>query len=206
MTRRFYPFKAWGFEFQLPVVAVYALAVVVVVGVASYVYQRVYGDTERVLISLKDVNARLAFEIEEFGQHAMEEPTKHELFEDADGALMLRVYADHCVMIQRRLRNGTVLTKLVPDLSRPMRASTQIAPPTEPWGVVHAQDGCSRGCINPHPGPFKWWYGSQRGEWVEVWRRWDESCQHVQMFHPRAGMWESNQDGTPKVRWTCCIH
>lgn len=187
-----------------------ALSAVAVAGAVGLIYQKLYADPERVIVSLKDVNAKLAEEAEEYGRHAMEEPTKHELFEDADGALGLRVYADHCVLIQRRLRNGGVLTKLIPDLARVSRVRAR--GPEVGWPevtpAVHAaeQGGCNRGCINPHPGPFRSWYGAQRGEWIEVWRQWPEGCTHVQMLNPRYGVWDSNSDGSPRVRWTCCVH
>ena len=201
--------EAFGFKIPLPRPAVYALAAVVTVGIAAAIYQKVYGEPERVIVTLKDVNQQLAASVEEFGLHVMEEPTKHELFEDTDGALMLRVYPDHCVLIQRRLRNGSVLTKLVPDLARADRKVTsQVAPQSE-WSwlpVLHAQAACNRGCLNPHPGPFKWWYGAQRGDWVEVWRQWPEGCNHFQLFHPRSGSWQTNPDGSPLVNWRCCVH
>lgn len=207
---KFYPFKAFGMEFLLPVVAVYALAAVCVAGIGYGVYRHVYlrPEEERVLVTLKDVNRQLASEIEEYSLHAMEEPEKHELFEDVDGKLLLRVYKDHCIMIQRQTARG-VRTKLVIDLARQgalAERRDEVHPTT--WFAVplHAAQGCNRGCLNPHPGNFSWRYGRQQGAWVEVWRTWPEGCQHVQMFNPQQGLWDTNPDGTPRVRWTCCVH
>lgn len=203
-------FKAFGVEFPISKWGVYALSTIAAVGAALLVYQKLYNDPERAMLTLKEVNARLAFEISEYGNHVMEEPTKHELFEDADGALALRVYRDHCVLIQRRTRDG-MRTRLVPDLARrDIQASNQIAPPSD-WNllpVVSAQGNnpCQRGCLNPHPGNFQWWYGANKGEWVEVWRRWPDGCSHYQMFHPKQNVWDTNRDGTPKVAWSCCVH
>ena len=135
----------------------------------------------------------------------MEAPTKHELLEDADGALALRVYPDHCVLIQRKTNRG-IRTKLVMDLAKePIRVTQQISAPVE-FGVVYAAQACNRGCLNPHPGNFKWWYGERKGDWVEVVRAWPEGCQHTQMLHPASGTWDTNPDGTPRVRWVCCVH
>lgn len=205
-------FKAFGFEFPISRWAIYALSLIAVVGTGFYLYQKLYDDPERAILTLKEVNARMAAEVDEYSRHVMEEPTKHELFEDTDGALALRVYRDHCVLIQRRTRDG-MRTRLVPDLARKdIQASNQIAPP-HGWNILPvveaSQQGnpCQRGCLNPHPGEFQWWYGEARKDgWVEVWRRWKEGCTHVQMFNPRAGAWDSNPDGTPRVRWTCCVH
>lgn len=202
--------KAFGVEFPLSRWGVYAISAVAAVGAALLVYQKFYNDPEKAILSLKEVNQRISQEIEEYSRHVMEEPTKHELFEDEDGALVLRVYRDHCVLIQRRSRDG-VRTRLVIDLARrDAIISSQIPPPSRDiLPVVHAagqNDACKRGCLNPHPGPFQWWYGQRRGEWVEVVRRWPEGCQHVQLFNPQRGIWDSNPDGSPRVSWSCCVH
>jgi hypothetical protein len=61
--------------------------------------------------------------------------------------------------------------------------------------------GCSGRCLNPHPGPFNWWYGVQRSQCeVEVWRQWSDGCRHVQLFNTCQQVWE------PNVQWVCCVH
>jgi hypothetical protein len=102
-----------------------------------------------------------------------------------------------------------VRTKLVVDLARTNLLAQHYD--ARPWtpplvATLLAQPACNRGCLNPHPGTFSWRYGRQQGAWVEVWRTWPEGCQHVQMFNPQAGLWDTNPDGTPRVRWTCCVH
>ena len=208
MPPKYLPLKAFGFETQAPRWVLTLLALILVIGVAWTVYLKVYADPERVLITLKDANKQLAAEVEEYSLHAMEEPEKHELFEEQDGKLILRVFKDHCVLIQRTTIRGT-RTKLVPDLARNnFLSSSRYKEPSDSWlPVVEAQPACQRGCLNPHPGDFKWWYGTQTPTgWVEVWREWPEGCRHVQMFHPRTGTWESNPDGSARVRWVCCVH
>lgn len=195
----------FGMTLPVPSWTATGLGLLVLAGVAGVIYNNVV-KTPVNLVTMKEVNDRLASEVEEYGLHAMEAPTKHELLEDADGALALRVYADHCVLIQRKTRRG-LRTKLVMDIAREnIRATRQVVPSVDVLPVVLAAQGCNRGCLNPHPGQFKWWYGARRGDWVEVWRQWPEGCQHVQMLHPPSGTWESNQDGTPRVRWLCCVH
>jgi len=186
--------------------AVAWISVLVCIGIASIIYTQVLKTPENI-VSIKEVNERLANEIEEYGLHAMEAPAKHELLEDADGALALRVFSDHCVLIQRKTLRG-IRTRLVLDLAREgLRAQNRVEPPAIGlMPVVSAQGACNRGCLNPHPGQFRWWYGQRRGEWVEVWRQWPEGCTHVQLMHPASGNWETNGDGSPRVRWSCCVH
>lgn len=201
--------KAFGVETQVQKWAISAVSLILILGIGWLVYSKVYADPEKVMLSLRDANKALAAEVEEYSIHAMEEPQKHELFEEQDGRLVLRVFKDHCVLIQRQTLVGGTRTKLVVDLARTSRAAErQTSPPSVGWlQVAHAQRGCGGGCLNPHPGAFKWWYGERRqGGWVEVWRQWPEGCTHVQLFHPPSGAWDSNQDGTARVRWTCCVH
>ena len=207
---KYYPLKIFGFETQAPRWALSLFALVLITAAGLFLFRKVYADPERILISLKDANKQLAAEVEEYSLHAMEEPQKHELFEDQNGRLGIRVFKDHCVLIQRQTLRG-VRTKLVIDLARTTQllATRQIVPTAHIlFPVLEASqvNSCQRGCLNPHPGAFNWWYGERKGAWVEVWRRWPEGCQHVQMFHPQSGSWDSNPDGTPRVRWTCCVH
>jgi hypothetical protein len=207
MAPKYYPIKAFGFETQAPRWALTLFALVLIAGIALTVYEKTYVQPEQQLLTLKDTNKQLAIEVEEYSLHAMEEPQKHELFEDQDGKLMLRVFKDHCVLIQRQTNRG-MRTKLVIDLVRsgPLSSTRQTLPSFSLLPVAYAQSACQRGCLNPHPGNFKWWYGRRNGAWVEVWRQWPEGCTHVQMFQPQAGLWDSNPDGSARVRWTCCVH
>jgi hypothetical protein len=205
---KYFPIKAFGVETQVPRWAVSALGAILVAGIGWTVYMKVYANPEQLVVSLKDANRQLSAEVEEYSLHAMEEPEKHELFEEQDGRLMLRVFKDHCVLIQRQTRRGT-RTKLVIDLDRASSsASRQVVPPWNFLPVVEASgQACNRGCLAQHPGNFRWWYGKQDAAgWVEVWRQWPDGCTHVQMFHPRTGAWDANRDGTARVRWTCCVH
>lgn len=199
------PVEFRGLKIPLPRWAVSVLALVVIAGAGLFIWRQVYVEPERVVLSLKEVNEELARSVDEYGRHAMEEPARHELFEDADGALGIRVYRDHCVLIQRRTRDG-VLTRLVRDLAREQRPQRTLEIPPLVVPLEASQPACNRGCLNPHPGAFRWWYGEQKGEWVQVWRQWPEGCLHYQLFHPKSGTWDSNPDGTPRVHWRCCTH
>jgi hypothetical protein len=214
------PLKLFGFETHAPAWVLTLFALILVAGAGVTVYNITYGHPEQQLLSLKDANKQLAAEVEEYSLHAMEEPEKHELFEEQDGLLLLRVFKDHCVLIQRRHILRGVRSKLVIDLARstPLTSSRQIDVPPPGIGIgvvgvslfpiVEASQSaaCKRGCRDPHPGDFRWWYGKRDGEWVEVWRQWPDNCTHVQMFHPRSGAWDSEPNGAPRVRWVCCVH
>jgi hypothetical protein len=209
MPQKYLPLKVFGFETQAPRWVLTLFALILIAGASWTIYSKVYQNPARDILSLKDANKQLAAEVEEYSLHAMEEPQKHELFEDQDGRLMLRVFKDHCVLIQRQSTLKGTRTKLVVDLARAssLAAVRQRQPVPSLLPVVHAQAGCSRGCLNPHPGQFTWYYGQRNPNgWVEVWRTWPEGCRHVQMFHPQSGAWDSNADGTARVRWVCCVH
>jgi len=75
--------------------------------------------------------------------------------------------------------------------------------PTPPGYVAQA---CAGKCFNPHTGQYTQWNGAPNGCFLPVWRRWPEGCQHYQWFNTCSGTWDVNQDGTPRVNWTCCVH
>ncbi len=198
-----YPFDILGWKGSLPRWALTPLAVLVLALGGTYIYKQLQPPAN--LISLEDANKQMQEEMAEYGLHAFEEPEKHELLEDADGKLMLRVFKDHCVLIQRQTIRG-VRSKLVMDLAR-QRAVGSVPRLSAIFPVAYAQGACNRGCLNPHPGQFQQWTGQRRVDgWVEIWRQWPEGCQHVQLFYPPTGAWDTNPDGTPRVRWTCCVH
>jgi hypothetical protein len=221
--KKMFPLKVFGIETEAPRWVIVALAVILVAAVAGTLYNKIWSQPEQQILSLKEANQQLASEIQEYSVHSMENPEKHELFEEADGKLLLRIFKDHCVLIQRQTLRGT-RTKLVMDLAKgpadliqpppklssflglfpALEASAGDAPPMP---VAAPQpNACQRGCLNPHPGEFRWWYGQRHGQWVEVWRQWPDGCQHVQMLNVEHRTWDSNPDGSAKVRWSCCVH
>ena len=202
-------FKAFGFEIPLTRAGLYALSIVVVLGVSAYGYRKLFADPDRALLTQRQLNQQQAFEIKEYGIHAMEAPTKHESFVGDDGDMAVRIYADRCVLIQRRSRDG-VQTRLVPDLARrDIVQARQVESLSGVLPVVYAADACDGKCLSlsQHNSEFRQWFGERRKDgWVEVWRQWPHGCTHVQLFYPPTNAWDSNPDGTAKVRWTCCTH
>lgn len=194
--------KLLGLEIPLERWALHLVGAIAVVSVAALALAHIIPEWTAVL-SPQKVNEQLEEDISEYGLHVMEAP-EHEytLFDDVRGKLAVRAYADGCLLIQRRNQVATV-TKLVRDLSRPStppkRAGT-LLPSLIP--TVNAQGRC----LNPHSGPFQWKYGARNGCWVEVWRVFSDSCTHVQFLNVCSGAWDSNPDGSAKVRWTRCVH
>jgi hypothetical protein len=158
------------------------------------------------------------------------------LWNDARGTLSVKTYADGCLLIARagnsRIRSKLVVD-LLRD-ANPMTRSDPPAPATpsdpglgsadlvasvsaaeRPWhpdltpdqiAVTGGGKIVQPGCLNPHPGPFRTWYGEKRGCIVDVWREWPDGCQHSQQMDSCSGAWDSHPDGSPRVRWTRCVH
>ncbi len=210
--KKLYEFEAFGMHFQIPLLAVYALSAILVVGVGVFTYRKVWMDPDRELLTQKQVNAQMAAEIDEYGRHTFEDPAQHEAFEDADGKIVVRIFKDHCILIQQSSLLSGTKTKLIMSLTRKLASVARPATPlglhlVEPLQAAVQNPACQRGCLNPHPGAFSWRYGAQLPNgWVEVWRTWPEGCQHVQLYQPQTGAWDSNPDGSPRVRWVCCTH
>lgn len=218
----------FGLTLPIPRWSIGAFGVLAILGVATVVYRQMFPAD---LLTLQQANHALSVEIQEYGRHLIDTPTQAFTTE----GLVVRVYDDHCLLIQRRTP-GAVLTKLVPDLTRgdwshspgdhgsvPVAGREQSpinrlmgAPrdeSAEPWtldgslavhaAAVSAQPGR---CLPQHPGDFATSYGARSGCWVEVWRAWPDGCAHAQHFNTCSGTWDSNPDGSPRVRWVRCVH
>lgn len=184
--------------------AIGVLSAIACVGAAGVVFNHVAPELTAV-VSLKQANDQLKADTDEYNKHIFESPEIDlPLFDDARGSLRVRIFHDGCILFQRRAEAGT-FTRLMQDLARQSappvpRAAAPLLPVVEAGGTL---------CQDPHfvhPGPFVWVYGARQGEWIEVWRAWPDGCQHVQMQNTRTGWWDSNPDGSPRVRWTRCIH
>ncbi len=152
------------------------------------------------LVTLRQANAQLAFEVREYGQHLGDQPER--VFSDPDGTLLVQIYMDHCVTIQRKSAATGVQTRLIPDPARVALQPTIGQRPTAWLPVVEAAGQC----LNPHPGTFTTGYGERRGCVVQVWRRWQDNCEHWQNLDACNGTWETNGDGSPAIHWTRCVH
>lgn len=175
------------------------------VAIAIWLYQMAFP-----LVSAAEVNAALMRTTEEYGRHMGEVP--EHAFALADGAMRVIIYHDHCVAVQRTA-NGRVRTHLLVDLvpGAPLGAGGLPGPPKRPAmpSLIAPLGAAGAACLDPrfvHPGRFAQRMGERHGAWVEVWRLFEDGCEHMQLFAPASGAWDSNPDGTPRVRWSRCVH
>jgi len=63
-----------------------------------------------------------------------------------------------------------------------------------------------RGCLNPHPG--RWAENRQQTNqcMIQVFRTFEDSCSHFQLFNVCTNSWDVLPNGAPNVHWTRCIH
>jgi hypothetical protein len=54
------------------------------------------------------------------------------------------------------------------------------------------------GCVNPHPGQFTSRWGAASGCTVPFYRRWQDGCEHYQLYNSCVGKWD------PKINWVHC--
>ena len=194
----------FGMSLPVPHWAAVGLGVVVPLTVGAAMYQQVFPNSTE-LVTLREANEQLAADVAEYNNHIMEAAEREDvLFEDMRGRLAVRAYSDGCLLIQRRNSNKTA-TRLIRDIvtSRPAAAQSLFSP-TGHFAVLEAaQPGR---CLNPHPGEFRMSYGARDGCWIQVSRSWPDGCEHVQMLNTCNGWWDANPDGSPRVRWTRCVH
>ena len=154
------------------------------------------------LVSARQANDQLRQSVLEYGRHIAEDPEFAAiLMDDVRGKLTVKRYSDDCIVLARKHPNGRTHSKLVVHFEEEEQR-TSLA---EFAAVLMAATRPPQ-CLNPHPGRFNTWYGERRGCWIDVWRQWPDGCQHVQGFNSCSNYWDSNQDGSPRVRWTNCRH
>jgi hypothetical protein len=54
------------------------------------------------------------------------------------------------------------------------------------------------GCVNPHPWPFRSWWGPANGCFAPLYRQWNDGCVHYQVYNACSGIWD------PNIYWTFC--
>lgn len=189
--------KLFGQEFPIRGWAITVLSGVVCVAVAAWLYYRVQPTD---LISLKHANAQLEREMQEYGVHLTDAATS--TYVDPGGAFVLKTFPDWCVLIQRRV-GGQVHTKIVLDIERTAGPQASVRALSHSFIPTLSAQGR---CLNPHPGGFQTAYGNKNGCLVQVYRNFQDGCQHWQTFNACNGSWETNGDGSPRVNWTRCVH
>lgn len=142
------------------------------------------------------------------------------LYDDNEsGKLEVRLYDSDKCLWYRREKNGKYTEDfirnqveaqekgaLMRDLGIPPVAinqrlaqiSWQEPPAIEPGAMLPASS--MGNCLNPHPGPFNWWWGPPQGCMVAMFRRWQDGCQHYQWFNSCYNVWDA------QINWQACVH
>ena len=168
--------------------------VIAVVATGFGVY-RFYNPVEPELVTARRAVEMLKQELDEYNRHIMEEAVAG--FQDQSTKVIVKIFDDGCLLVSRRQ-----VTRLLLDSSFKRSEGTRI----NFEQILHAAESQGR-CLNPHPGRFN----AQQGQrvdrcWIEIWRNFEDGCQHVQMFNTCTNGWATNPDGSPQVRWTRCVH
>jgi hypothetical protein len=163
---------------DVPGWAVSLVAVIIVSVVAFGLWWKTVRDPSRQLVTLREANNALHAEVEEYNKHIGEvAETTSVLMNDVRGKLTAGRYNDGCILLTRTIPGG-LKSKLIADLALDLHGAEPKAFNWPAMPVVEAQGRC----LNPHPGVFTWSYGQKNGCWVEVWRRFQDGCTHVQML------------------------
>lgn len=161
------------------------------------------------LVSVKQANEKLQADVDAYNTHIIDEPTT--TLSDPNGLVFVRTYGDACLLVSQKIGMTSLTRMLIGPESRRRHASLDLRLPDISQAiapVLKASEVEEQGrCLNPHPGRFGTGYGARLDQcWVEVWRTFDDSCQHVQLLNTCSGAFATNSDGSPRVRWTRCLH
>jgi hypothetical protein len=191
----------FGVPLPIPYWSIQGFGVLALIAVTVLIWKQL---EPQAMISLAEANHAMNVEVTEYSKHIID--TAESSMDS--GRISVRVFKDGCLLVQRHV--GTkVSTRLLPDpdLMEDKEGKEEHGVPQyksalelEPVAMAQGQ------CLNPHPGNFQTAYGQKNGCIVEVWRRFEDSCEHVQLLNACNNSWDSNPDGSPRVRWTRCIH
>lgn len=218
-------FRGLGLEFPIPWWAVSALGVLVVVSVSAIMYfqliaPHIQRDREGELLTRTDADR-----LHELEKHFSEPPEKEtRLFEDRRGTFKVVLYgSDNCLVVKRKgteIGSPEILA-VMKDPSRvdrspapryveassilPIFATGQLLAPS-----VHAAGGstatCEGRCADPHSGDPRVWNGERKDCWIQVWRQWPDGCTHYQWWNSCGSYWDTDENGRPRLNWSCCVH
>lgn len=196
--------KFAGYEVEgLPSWVNSILGVLVCAGATWWLYSMVAPPPAAELISVKQANEQLQLEVDHYNRHIVDEPTAS--LQDPTGSVSVRAYGDACLLVSQRVGMTSATRLLIGPGAERRRASAAIVDAMFP--VLEASAAAQGRCLSPHPGRFSTFYGQRQNECVvEVFRHFEDGCQHAQLFDACRGSWQTNADGSPRVRWTRCLH
>jgi hypothetical protein len=190
--QRYFTVKGLGFELPVTRGAVAWLSVLCVIGLSAAIYRQIF--------PVPPITPQQVNDILEYQTHIGETPET--VFADPDGALSLRVYRDHAVLIVRK-DGSRAWTRLVPDL-----AKTPSAVNRGMWefvgGVVEARaDECQpRHAHREVPQRSE---GPREGCLVRMFWTYPDGCQFYVLYDACRQAFESNPDGSPRNHWVRCL-
>lgn len=132
--------------------------------------------------------------------------------------LAYSIYSSDGCMLIKHLKDGFIKTDLVRAVDMASPADAENAPDPELFARAIAlkvnwelpsskaevtstseQTPVQGGCLNPHPGQFRYWTGPPTDScWSPVFRQFGDSCTHYQMFNHCTNVWD------PAIHWTYC--
>ena len=202
--RKYLRIVIFGVPIPVPYWSIQGFGVLSLVALSVLIWKQL---EPQAMISLAEANHSMDVEITEYSKHILD---MAESSMDA-GRISIRVFKDGCLLVQRRV-GLMVTTRLLPDPSvmhdeggKEEHNVPKYKPTSSLFGLEPVASAQGQ-CLNPHPGNFQTAYGNKNGCVVEVWRRFEDSCEHVQLLNVCTNAWDSNPDGSPRVRWTRCIH
>lgn len=134
--------------------------------------------------------------------------------------LAYSIYNSDGCMVIKHLKDGFIKTDLVraedmppaappnaqnsldPDFyARSIALKVSWEPPSDKPQTLSPpeQSPIQGGCLNPHPGQFRYWAGPPTDPcWGPIFRQFGDGCTHYQMFNHCNNVWD------PAIHWTYC--
>jgi hypothetical protein len=187
----------FGLTLPVPRWTAQGFGVAALLAVNLFLYRQAFPVTPE-QITLKQANAALAQEMEEYQRHLGQTP--EEIFADPDGAMRVQVFTDHAVLILRK--DGTrIWTRLIPDLAKPLPATAERLMARLPVVFAASQECRPRHHHTEAPART---YGEKRGCAVPVYWTYKDGCQYYQLYDACRQAFEADGDGSPRIHWVVC--
>lgn len=200
-----------GFNVQIPKWTSTFFGIIAVVAIGFGVYRYFFPPVPE-LVTVKQANEQLQLEVNHYNRHivdvpvaSMEDNIDHDSVTAAKvGHVVVRVFADGCLLISRKVGEMSNTRLLVDPSNVPQTRAFRV--PEVP-SLIPTVAAAPQGCPGHPPNkPFQATYGKKVECWVEVIREFEDKCSQVQMFNTCTNAWATNADGSPQVQWTHCVH
>ena len=99
----------------------------------------------------------------------------------------------HTAAQAREMSTPSLASAFLLDSFAPVLSAASL--PTTPM----AEGGASGNCVNPHPGEFKYWWGTPTDKCNSpMYRQFQDGCMHYQIYNRCANAWDA------RIFWTTC--